>query len=246
MTGSVFSNKKGAIAGSGELLVQSPDTFAEGLGSITGVTVLVNGGNRRLPHGAAPEVPGAGTIETEGVSTLVGAPSAGQTLEILGFCSLNATLSAGASFTDNGAIVLSSTNCGNNATLALPAGDTLTIGSTGSLAWDSATDAGGAKSVSGNLVDDGTIGNSNEHALGVTGTLTFGSGGKYAPDVTTGSSDSVTATGGGTLNGTLAPSGTFTANQNYTILGGVFTGSFSGTNGWAVTVNPTNVTMKHS
>ena len=244
VTGSVFSNKKGAIAGSGELLVESPDTFAEGRGTITGVTVLVNGATLDYVTETPPKVPGAGTIETEGATTLVGAPSAGQTLEILGSCSLNATLTASGSFTDNGAIVLSSTTCGNNSTLALPAGDTLTVGSTGSLAWSPSAPAAPRRSRA-TWSTTGPSATPASTASTVTGTLSFGSGGTYAPDVTTGSSDSISATGG-TLGGTLAPSGTFTANQNYTILSGAFTGSFSSTNGWAVTVNPTNVTMKHS
>jgi hypothetical protein len=143
-----------------------------------------------------------------------------------------------------GAIVLTSSSCGNSATFTVPAGDTLTVAPGGSLSWPSG--AGGAKSVSGNLVNDGTIGNSGEVGLTVTGTLTLGSAGTYAPDVTSGSSDSISATGGGTLGGTLAPSGTFAANHSYTILNGAFTGNFSALNGWTDTVNPTNVTMMHS
>ena len=223
--------------------MQSPDTFSEGAGTITGVTVLVNGANLTY---AAVAAPGAGSIETEGTTALTGAPAAGQTLKVLGTCSLNVVLTATGSFTDNGALVLSSTACGNNSTLAVPAGDAVTIGGTGSLSWFSASDAGGTKTVSGNLIDNGTIGNSSEHGLSVTGTLAIGSGGTYAPSVSTGSSDSVTATGGGTLNGTLAPSGTFTASHNYTILNGAFTGNFSALSGWTDVVNPTNVTMSHS
>ena len=241
VTNSVFSNTKGAIAGSGELLVESPDTFSEGAGTITGVTVLVNGA--KLTY-AAVAAPGAGTIVTEGNTTLTGAPSAGQTVVVDGTCSLNGNLSAAASVSVAGSIVLSSTACGNNSSFVLPAGDTLTVASGGSLSWPNGV--GGAKSVSGSVIDNGTIGNSGENSLTVTGTLTIGSGGKYAPSVSTGSSDSVTATGGGTLNGTLAPSGTFTASHNYTILNGAFTGNFSALSGWTDVVNPTNVTMSHS
>ncbi len=244
VAGSTFTNKKGAIAGSGELLVESPDTFADAQGTITGATVLVNGAT--LDYLAVPvgKIPGAGTVETEGASTLIGAPSAGQTVEVLGFCSLNATLTASGSFTDKGGIVISSTACGNNATLVLPAGDTLTVGPTGSLSWPNG--AGGAKAITGNVINDGTIGNSGDVALSVSGTLTLGSSGTYAPSETGGSSDSITATGGGTLGGTLAPAGTITSGQTDTILNGAFTGSFSATNGWTVAVNPTNVTMHHA
>ena len=244
VTGSTFTNKKGAIAGTGELLVESPDTFAEGVGTITGATVLVNGGTLDYVTEVAPKVPGAGIIETEGTSTLVGAPSAGQTVEVLGTCSLNATLTASSSFTDNGGIVISSTSCGNNSTLVLPATDTLTVGHTGTLSWPSG--AGGAKAVTGNVINDGTIGNSGEIGLSVSGTLTLGASGTYAPSENGGSSDSVTAAGGGTVGGTLAPVGTITSGQTDTILNGAFTGSFSATNGWTVAVNPTTVTMHHA
>jgi fibronectin-binding autotransporter adhesin len=244
VAGSVFSNKKGAIAGTGELVVESPDTFAEGLGTITGATVLVNGGTLDYLTEVVPKVPGAGTIETEGTSTLVGAPSAGQTVEVLGTCSLNATLTASSSFTDNGGIVISSTTCGNNSTLVLPAGDALTVGHTGSLSWPSG--AGGAKAVTGSIVNDGTIGNSGEVGLSVSGTLTLGSSGTFAPSENGNSSDSISAAGGGTLGGTLAPSGTITSGQTDTILNGAFTGSFSATNGWTIAVNPTTVTMHHA
>jgi hypothetical protein len=244
VAGSAFTNKKGAIAGTGELLVESPDTFAEGLGTITGATVLVNGGTLDYLTEVAPKVPGAGIVETEGTSTLVGAPSANQTVEVLGTCSLNATLTASASFTDNGGIVLSSTSCGNNSTLVLPAGDALTVGHTGTLSWPSG--AGGTKAITGSVINDGTIGNSGEIGLSVSGTLTLGSSGTYAPSENGGSSDSVSAAGGGTVGGTLAPAGTITSGQTDTILNGAFTGSFSATNGWTVAVNPTTVTMHHA
>jgi fibronectin-binding autotransporter adhesin len=241
VTGSSFANTKGTITGTGELLVEPSDTFNEGAGTITGTNVLLNGANLEYTG----STPGAGTIEAEGVTSLVaGAPGAGQTLDINGTCGLNANLTAVGNVTDLGALELTSSGCGNNSGITEPAGDALTIGSTGSLVWPSG--AGGAKSVTGNLVDNGIIGNSAESGLGVSGTLAIGSGGTYAPAVTTGSTDSVTATGGGTLNGTLAPSGTFTANQAYTILNGAFTGSFSTTSGWVVTTSPTIVSMKHA
>jgi hypothetical protein len=238
VTGSFFNNKKGAIAGSGELIVESPDTFNEGAGTITGATVLVNAANLEYTG----TVHGAGTIETEGSTSLTaGAPSSGQTLEVLGYCSDNAVLAAPGSLTDNGAIVLSSTGCGNNSGFTVPAGDALTIGTTGTLTWPSGL--GGAKTITGNLINDGTIGNSGINGLSVTGTLSLGSGGTFAPSInSSGSTDSIAAAGGGTLGGTLAPSGT-SAADTYTILSGAFSGSFAHTNGYLVTVNPTNVTM---
>ncbi len=151
VTHSVFSNAKGAIAGSGELLVDAPDTFDEGAGTITGVTVLVDGANLEY---AAAGTHGAGSIETEGTTALTGTPSAGQTLVVNGFCSLNANLTTAGSVSVGGAIVLTSSSCGNNSSFVLPAGDTLTIASGGSLSWPSG--AGGAKSVTGNLINNGT------------------------------------------------------------------------------------------
>jgi fibronectin-binding autotransporter adhesin len=240
VTHSVFADTKGHIAGTGQLLVNGPTTFNQGLGTITGVNVLVQGGS--LEYSGT----GTGTIETEGTTTLVSPPlAAGQILDVNGTCGNNGNLTASGNVTDLGAIELTSTTCGNSSTVSVPAGDALTIGSTGALSWPATS--GGPKSISGNLVDDGTIGNSGVAGVTVSGTLTFGSGGTYAPSVTTSSSDSITATGGGTLGGTLAPSGTFTASQNYTILNGAFTANFSTFgSGWSDTVNPTNVTMKHA
>jgi hypothetical protein len=240
VAGSSFANTKGAITGTGQLLVEPSDTFNEGAGTITGTTVLLNGADLEY----SGSTPGAGTIETEGVTSLVaGAPGAGQTLDVNGTCGLNANLTAVGNVTDLGAIELTSSGCGNNSAFTEPAGDALTIGSTGTLVWP--TGAGGAKSVTGNLVDGGTIGNSGDNGLSVSGTLAIGAGGKYAPSESGNSSDSITATGG-TLAGTLAPSGTITSGQTDTILNGAFTGAFSATNGWTVAVNPTNVTMHHA
>jgi fibronectin-binding autotransporter adhesin len=244
---SSFSNAKGSITGSGELLVQSPDTFKEGKATIAStVTVLVNGANVFY---SPVSTPGAGTIETEGNTTLTsGTPSSGQILDVNGTCSLNANLLTTGSITDNGEIELSSSGCGNNSAVTLPAGDTLTLGSTGSLTWPSG--AGGARTVTGNVVNDGTMGNTsavNGTTLGVTGNMTFGSTGTYAPFVnTSGGSDSVTVTGSGALGGTLNPAGTFTAGDVYTILHGSFTGACSATHGWVATVNASTVTMTHS
>ena len=96
VTGSSFNDAKGSIKGSGELLVESPDTFKQGKAKIASTaTVLVNGAN------LAYTGTGKGTIETEGVTTLTsGAPSSGQTLDVNGTCSLNANLTTTSSVTD--------------------------------------------------------------------------------------------------------------------------------------------------
>ncbi len=241
VTGSSFDDAKGSIKGSGELLVQSPDTFTQGQAKIASTaTVLVNGAN------VAYTGSGAGTIETEGNTTLTsGAPGSGQTLDVNGTCSLNADLSTTGNVTDNGALELTSSACGNNSEVTLPATDTLTLGSTGSLSWPSG--AGGSRTVVGNVVDGGTMGNtSGVNGLSVTGNLTFAGAGTYAPFVNTGGgSDSVTVSGSGTLGGTLNPAGSFTVGDVYTILHGTFTGAFAATHGWNVTTNAGTVTMQH-
>ena len=241
VTGSSFDDAKGSIKGSGELLVQSPDTFTQGQAKIASTaTVLVNGAN------VAYTGSGSGTIETEGNTTLTsGAPGSGQTLDVNGTCSLNADLSTTGSVTDNGAVELTSSGCGNNSEVTLPATDTLTLGSTGSLSWPSG--AGGSRTVVGNVVDGGTMGNSSGvNGLSVTGNLTFAGAGTYAPFVNTGGgSDSVTVSGTGTLGGTLNPAGSFTVGDVYTILHGTFTGAFAATHGWNVTTNAGTVTMQH-
>jgi hypothetical protein len=238
VAGSIFDNAKGAINGAGQLTVSGADTFEQGKATISGATVLLIGAN------LACTGTGAGAITTEGISVLKsGAPASGQTLNVVGTCSLNAVLDTSA-FTDNGAIVLNSAACGNNATLAVSAAGTLTIGSTGSLAWP--TGVGGSRSVTGSVVNNGILGNAGNgtNTLAVSGSLALGSTGSYEPTVTTSTSDDISV--GGTVGGTLDPKGPFTSAHNYTILSGSFTGSFSATNGWVVTVGGTSVQMSHS
>jgi hypothetical protein len=182
------------------LTVSGADTFEQGKATISGATVLLNGAN------LAYMGTGAGAITTEGISVLKsGAPASGQTLNVVGTCSLNAVLDTSA-FTDNGAIVLNSAGCVNNGIL-------------------------------------GNAGNGT-NTLAVSGSLTLGSTGSYEPTVTTSTSDDISV--GGAVGGTLDPKGPFTSAHNYTILSGSFTGSFSATNGWVVTVGGTSVQMSHS
>ena len=200
VAGSIFDNAKGAINGAGQLTVSGADTFEQGKATISGATVLLNGAN------LAYTGTGAGAITTEGISVLKsGAPASGQTLNVVGTCTLNAVLDTSA-FTDNGAIVLNSAACGNNGIL-------------------------------------GNAGNGT-NTLAISGSLTLGSTGSYEPTVTTSTSDDISV--GGTVGGTLDPKGPFTSAHNYTILSGSFTGSFSATNGWVVTVGGTSVQMSHS
>ncbi len=246
VSGSAFVNKKGSIAGAGELLVDGPSTFNEAAGTIAaGTTVLVDGAN--LEYTGNPAKAGAGIIETEGTSSLTaGAPSAGQTVLVNGVCGLNAFLDASGSLTDNGAIELTSSGCGNSSAFVLPSGDALTIGSTGSLTWP--TGAGGSRTITGNLINGGTLGNTGvENTLSVSGTVNLGSSGTYAPSVSTGSSDEIAAGGVFTLGGKLNPNGTFTSGHSYTIgIGSAVSGSFSQTNGWTIGGTSTTVTMSHA
>jgi hypothetical protein len=236
---SAFNNASGKITGAGELIIDTPDTFKQGKATITGVTVLVDGAKLSYTGN------GAGTIEAEGTTSLLsGAPVAGQTLDVNGTCSLNAVLSSAGNVMVNGALELTSSGCGNNATVLLPAGDVLTIGSAGSLKWPMGV--GGTRTVTGSVVNNGTIGTSAVYGLTVSGNLTEGASGTYAPSTTTGgSSDSVTVGGTATLGGTLAPTGTFTASTLYTILHGTNSGSFTATNGWTVSTTATAVQMSH-
>ena len=119
----------------------------------------------------------------------------------------------------------------------------MTIGSSGHLTWPAGS--GGSMSISGNLVNDGTIGNAtvklldgHRHAdLRVRRHLRaerqyrrhghrFGHGWDTRWDP--------------------RPERHLHGEPEYNILNGAFTGSFSTLNGWVVTTNPTNVTMKHA
>ena len=109
VTHAVFANTKGSIAGAGQLLVNGPSTFNQGLGTITGVNVLVQGAG--LEYSGT----GAGTIEVQGSSTLVSPPEAAtQVVDVNGTCSDNGNLAAAGNVTDQGSIELTSTVCGNN------------------------------------------------------------------------------------------------------------------------------------
>jgi hypothetical protein len=230
----IFLNSKGTITGSGQLEVNGHDTFQQEAGTIPATPVLVNGATLDMIG------TGAGAIDVEGTSTLEGNISSGQTVNVVGYCSLNAVLTATGSMTNSGTLNLTNTGCGNETEFALPAGDTLTNSSTG-LIETLPGNAAATRTIVANITNDGTIGPSGDELLTIDGNLTDSSTAKFDVNVDTGTSDVIamgagdTATLGGTL--TAVPVAGFTPTSGYsaTIITGTHTGTFAsvGPAGWS-------------
>jgi hypothetical protein len=239
-----LNTKKGVITGTGQLSVNGLSKFEDaGTATITGTPVLVNAAGLDITG------TGAGTIDVEGTSTFAGNIAQGQTVNILGYCSDNATLTGSASVTNAGTLNLSNTSCGNSSEFALAAGDTLTNSSTGVI--ETLPGAGGAtRTIDANITNAGTIGPSGDNTLTIDGNLTDTSTAIFDANVNTSSSDLIamgagdTATLAGTL--TAVPVAGFTPTSGYsaTIVTGTHTGSFStvGPAGWSAAYG-TSVTL---
>jgi len=232
----IFLNtKKGVITGSGQVTVNGLTTFEDaGTATITGTPVVVNAAKLDLTS------TGAGTIDVEGTSTFVGNIAKGQTVNILGMCSDNATLTGAASVTNAGTLNLSNVNCGNASEFTLGAGETLTNTSTGVI--ETLTGSGGAvRTIDANVTNQGTFGPSEDNTLTIDGNLTDTSTAVFDANVASSASDGIamgagdTATLAGTL--TAVPVAGFTPSSGYsaTILSGTYTGTFStvGPAGWS-------------
>ncbi len=147
-----------ASTGTGQLVIDEPDTYNQGNGSTSGQPVLLNGPAGNTSGGIALHYTGHGAssiVAQGGDGTVDGAIATGQTLTVNGTCSNNAVETVDASETNAGTVHLSSSGCGNPSTLAVTSGDTFTNQSGGTLQVDSG--AGGARSISGNVTNDGTV-----------------------------------------------------------------------------------------
>ena len=147
-----------ASTGTGQLVIDEPDTYNQGNGSTSGQPVLLNGPAGNTSGGIALHYTGHGAssiVAQGGDGTVDGAIASGQILTVNGTCSNNAVETVDASETNAGAVHLSSSGCGNPSTLAVTSGDTFTNQSGGTLQVDSG--AGGARSISGNVTNDGTV-----------------------------------------------------------------------------------------
>ncbi|MFZ0667778.1 MAG: hypothetical protein WAM97_18675 [Acidimicrobiales bacterium] len=132
----------------GQLVVDSGNTYNQGNGTTSGEPVLLSGSVALHYTGT-----GNSTVWTEGSGTFDGAMASGQTLQITGVCGTNAVETEDASLTSAGTIDLESTGCSNSATLAVATGDALT--STGTLGTIQVS--GNPSEITGNVDTSGTV-----------------------------------------------------------------------------------------
>jgi hypothetical protein len=235
-----FNTTKGLIKGSGQLVVNDLDTFNQGAGKIKGTPVLVHTSNSSTPATLEISGTGKGSIDVEGSTKFVGNIADGQTVNVLGTCSLNAVLTGSANVSNAGTLNLSNVNCGNATTFALPAGDTLTNAATGVIETLQG-DGGGTRTISANVTNDGTIGPSGAETLTIDGNLTDGSTAVFDASVASSSSDLIamgagdTATLGGSLVAVPVAGFTPTSGYSATVVSGTYTGTFAtvGPAGWS-------------
>jgi fibronectin-binding autotransporter adhesin len=249
---SVFLNTtKGVITGAGQLVVNSEDTFDQGAGKITGTPVFVYTANSATAATLDISGSGKGSIDVEGSTNFKGNIAKGQTVNVLGTCSLNAALTGSANVTNAGTLNLSNVNCGNATAFVLPAGDTLTNSATGVIETLQG-DGGGTRTITANVTNDGTIGPSGDNALTIDGNLADGSTAVFDANVSSSSSDLITLGAGdtATLGGSLVavPVSGFTPTSGYstTVVSGTYSGTFSsvGPTGWSVSYPTGSVTLK--
>ena len=235
-----FNTTKGSIGGTGQLVINDLDTFNQGAGKIKGTPVLVHTANATTPATLEISGPGKGAIDVEGSTKFAGNIANGQTVNVLGTCSLNAVLTGSANVTNAGTLNLSNVSCGNNSTFALPSGDTLTNAATGVI--ETLQGAGSStRAITANVANNGTIGPSGAQTLTIDGNLTDGSTAVFDASVASGSSDLITMGAGdtATLGGSLVavPVAGFTPTSGYsaTILSGTYSGTFAtvGPTGWS-------------
>ncbi len=150
-----FANSAGTIAVNGENSVLQEDSgasFTEGAGTTSGADVPgVVLKSSALTYAAGA---GASTIAVRGTGTIAGNISAGQTLLLQSLCGENTVEKASASYTNAGAISLSSISCGGYTDLETAAAATLT--NTGSITT-LAGNKEGSRYLVGNLINKGTL-----------------------------------------------------------------------------------------
>jgi hypothetical protein len=232
----VFLNYKGTITGSGQLVVIGLDIFEQDSGTIPSTPVLVDGATLDMIG------TGAGAIDAEGTSKLEGNIASGQTVNVVGYCSLNAVLTGAGNMTNSGTLNLTNSSCGNDTEFALPAGDTLTNTSNG-LIETLPGNSPATRTIVANITNDGTIGPSDDEVLTIDGNLTDSSTAIFDVNVNTGTSDLIAMGAGDTaaLSGTMTavPVAGFTPTSGYsaTVITGTYTGTFNsvGPAGWSAT-----------
>ncbi|MFI5003843.1 MAG: hypothetical protein ACHQE6_02395 [Solirubrobacterales bacterium] len=220
------SNNGGTIAGAGSgALSQTGGTFNEGAGKTAGGEPVIL--DNALLHYTGK---GASTIALRGEgSTLKGSLNGGQVLSIQSTCSSHAKTTIAGNYANYGTIDLTNGDgCANNATLAL-AGKTLTNKGT----INSESPQGGARTIEGVLLNEGTVSLSAGETLKVTATYTQSSKGKLKVLIASATSfGALSVSGSATVAGTLVVSQTppFVASlgQTFAFLGGaLLAGTFA-------------------
>jgi fibronectin-binding autotransporter adhesin len=151
----VVNGSGGKIAGtgSGTVFVQGSGTsFTQGAGTTSGTLPVIVDDSALTYTGS-----GASSIAVRGTITLAGNISAGQSLVIQSTSGENANVTAGASFSNAGSIVL--TNAAdsdeNSETLVIAKGETLT--NSGTLTTEKGNGTGGNRTIQGNVTNTGTL-----------------------------------------------------------------------------------------
>jgi fibronectin-binding autotransporter adhesin len=195
---------------------------------------------------------GASQVTVRGTGTVAGAPASGQTLIVQGTgCGEVASQSLTGSATNAGTIQLTSVACsGEPDTLTVPTGDTLT--NTGTL--QAFAGAGGTRTITGKVINKGTIGASDGPTLNITGNYTQTSAGDLQVTVPT-STPTLTVSGTATLAGELqavpTSGSSFTAGDTYPALSaGTVSGTFSTVTGgsgqtWSAVYSSTEVELEY-
>jgi fibronectin-binding autotransporter adhesin len=194
----------GAGTNAGQLFLEAHSAFTEG----TGTTSTTKGTLPVVIEDGALTYTGSGTsviaMRNTG-NTLVGAPgSSKQTLSIQNNTNQNASLSAAASFTNKGVIILTDAPGANgeNVSLVVAAGaGTLTDKGTITIEHN----AGGSRTIEGSVNNEKTVSVAAGASLHVTGTYTQGKTGTLKTAVAgSGDDGTLSVAGAASLGGTLA------------------------------------------
>jgi hypothetical protein len=237
-------------ASSGDLFVAG-NTFDEA-GATTGSPVFVSGTTLNFVGS------GASSINAWGSNTLAGTIAPQQTLTVEGVgCVTDSSVTDKSNLTLNGALILTAVNChGANATVSMtgPSGNnSINVGTTGSLSW--AKGPGGARTVSGQVRNAGTVTASGIASLSISGSYTQDSTGTYMVTVNAPNSSSKISTKGaavlgGSLVAVLSKGFTPSPGQSWTNIftAASRTGSFTSTKGpggtWTSTALATSVSLR--
>ena len=142
----VFNQNSGDLAISGDFSF-STATFNFNGGAITG-TPLLTSSNLNIASGATTPV----GFTLRGSNTITGNIGPGQSLLVQGGPSVNASLTAATGFTNSGDITLSSIQVSKTVTLTVSSGTFVNQGTI-----DVEPGSGGARTISANLINDGTM-----------------------------------------------------------------------------------------